>query len=115
MKDASEFTNSVYRINRGVNASAEFYGIKGQYLGYLGGGLIVAFLVFVSLHMIGISIYLNAFLMAGLMGGVYAFTSNQSKKYGTQGLARKRARQSSRFVYRCSSRKVFYTLAPKRK
>ncbi|HMT97439.1 MAG TPA: DUF4133 domain-containing protein, partial [Ferruginibacter sp.] len=32
-------SNSVYQINKGINRSIEFKGLKAQYIWYLGGGL----------------------------------------------------------------------------
>jgi hypothetical protein len=34
--------NSVYKINKGINKPIEFKGLKAQYIGYLGIGILFA-------------------------------------------------------------------------
>ncbi len=38
--------NSVYQINKGINQSIEFKGLKAQYIWYLGGGVIALLIIF---------------------------------------------------------------------
>ena len=41
--------NSVYQINKGINRSIEFKGLRAQYIWYLGGG-VVALLIMLCRH-----------------------------------------------------------------
>ena len=46
--------NSVYRINKGINQSIEFKGLKAQYIWYLGGGLVVLMFLFAGMYIVGL-------------------------------------------------------------
>ena len=47
-------TNSVYQINKGINQSIEFKGLKAQYIWYLGGGVIVLMILFAAMYIAGL-------------------------------------------------------------
>ena len=44
-----------YPINKGIGRSVEFKGLKAQYLFIFVGGLLVVFVLFVILYMVGVS------------------------------------------------------------
>lgn len=44
-----------YPINKGIGASVEFKGLKAQYLFIFAGGLLLLFILFVIMYMIGIN------------------------------------------------------------
>ena len=44
-----------YPINKGIGASVEFKGLKAQYLFVFVAGLLLLFVLFVIMYMIGIS------------------------------------------------------------
>ena len=44
--------NSVYRINKGINRSIEFKGLKAQYIWYLGGGVVALLIVFAAMYLV---------------------------------------------------------------
>lgn len=46
---------SVYVTNRGVNAPIVFKGLQGQYIGYLGGGLVGLLVLFVVLYLVSMT------------------------------------------------------------
>lgn len=50
--------NSVYQINKGINQSIEFKGLKAQYIWYLGGGVVALLIVFAVMYIIGFPTYL---------------------------------------------------------
>lgn len=78
--------STVYQINKGINKSIEFHGIKAQYIIYLAGGLVLLLLCFAVLYVIGIGIYfcLGIIIPSGL--GLYMVIQRFSKKYGEHGL-----------------------------
>ncbi|HEU4791365.1 MAG TPA: DUF4133 domain-containing protein, partial [Flavobacterium sp.] len=43
-------SNSVYQINKGINQSIEFKGLKAQYIWYLGGGVVVLMILFAVMY-----------------------------------------------------------------
>lgn len=45
-------SNSVYPINKGINQSIEFKGLKAQYIWYLGGGVVGLMILFAILFLL---------------------------------------------------------------
>lgn len=99
--------NIVYTINKGINASIEFKGLKAQYIWYLGGGIVVLMVLFSVLYFIGIPslgcVGIVGAAASGLVVKIYAM----SKKYGEHGLMKAIARKQVPKAVRCNSRKVF--------
>ena len=56
-------SNSVYAVNKGINKSIEFKGLKAQYIWYLGGGIITLLILFAIMYIIG----LNTFVCMGII------------------------------------------------
>ena len=99
--------NSVYKINKGINKSIEFKGLKAQYIWYFGGGVIALLVIFAIMYIIGINsfICLGIILIAGtvLVIKIYAL----SNKYGEHGMMKAIAKRSVPKVLKSHSRKVF--------
>ena len=101
---------SIYQINKGINRSIEFKGLKAQYIWYLAGGMVMLMIVFAVLYIIG----LPSVLCIGLVGAAGAFLVfkiyRMSRKYGEYGLMKALAsRQVPRYV-KVRSRAVFIKL-----
>lgn len=100
-------SNSVYSINKGINKSIEFRGLKAQYIWYFGAGVIGLLILFAILYIIGI----NSFICMGIIGiagtvltiKIYAL----SNTYGEYGMMKKIARRSVPKVIKSKSREVF--------
>jgi hypothetical protein len=100
--------NSVYQINKGINQSIEFKGLKAQYIWYLGGGLVVLLILFAILYVIGLPSLLCVAIISLAGTGLIMQIYEMSGKYGEHGLMKALARkQIPRFVV-CRSRKVFF-------
>jgi uncharacterized protein DUF4133 len=99
--------NSIYKINKGINTSIEFKGLKAQYIWYLGGGLVGLMILFVIMYIIGI----NSFICVGLIliGGTFLFmyVYKLSNTYGEHGMMKKVAKRSIPKVIKCYNRKLF--------
>jgi len=99
--------NSIYQINKGINKSIEFKGLKAQYIWYLGGGIVLLLIIFSLMYIIGLPTYLclGVILTAGsfLVMKVYSM----SRKYGEHGLMKTLARKRVPKVVRSGSRKIF--------
>ncbi len=102
--------NSVYQINKGINKSIEFRGLKAQYIWYLGGCFLALLIVFAILYIIGI----NAFICVGfvLIAGTIAVIKiyGMSNKYGAHGMMKKLARHNVPHTLKSKSRKTFKRL-----
>lgn len=100
-------SNSVYQINKGINKSIEFRGLKAQYIWYFGGGVIALLILFAIMYIIGINSFvcIGIILIAGtvLTIKIYAL----SNTYGEYGMMKKLARQSVPKVIKNISRLVF--------
>jgi len=99
--------NSVYQVNKGINKSMEFKGLKAQYIWYLGGGLIGSLLLFAILYIAKFNNYLCiaiSFLAGGIsIGAAYRL----SNKYGEHGLMKKIAKRSVPTVIKSYTRQPF--------
>ena len=99
--------NSIYKINKGINASLEFKGLKAQWIWYLGGGLVGLMILFAVMYIIGI----NSFVCVGLIliAGTFLFmyVYKLSNTYGEHGLKKKIAKRSIPKTVTCNSRKMF--------
>lgn len=86
--------NSVYQVNKGINKSIEFKGLKAQYIWYLGGGIVTLLIAFAVMYIAGLPslLCIGIILIAGttLVMKIYGM----SKKYGEYGLMKKIAQKS---------------------
>ncbi|HVW96797.1 MAG TPA: DUF4133 domain-containing protein [Mucilaginibacter sp.] len=102
--------NSIYHINKGINQSIEFKGLRAQYIWYLGGGLLGLLILFAVMYIIGVSAMacIGIVLVSGtiLFLKVYAM----SNKYGEHGLMKAAAKRRVPALVKCNSRKIFIQL-----
>ena len=100
-------SNSVYKINKGINRPIEFKGLKAQWIWYLGGGILVLMILFGILYIIGVNAYVCVGLI--LIAGTILFFQiyRASNQYGEYGLMKKMARKSVPNVIKIYSRKIF--------
>ncbi len=98
---------SVYQINKGINQSIEFKGLKAQYIWYLGGGLVVLLILFAILYFTGIPL-LGCVGVIALLGAVLVIQIYRlSNKYGEHGLMKALARRQVPRAIICRSRRAF--------
>jgi hypothetical protein len=100
-------SNSVYKINKGINKSIEFKGLKAQYIWWLGGGIVGLLLLFAILYMLGVNSYINIAVIAIGGVGVFVWVYKLSNTYGEHGMKKKIATRSIPSVIKCYSRKLF--------
>ena len=102
---------SVYNINKGINKPIEFKGLKAQYIGYLGGGLVVLLILFSILYIIGVNMFICLGLIIVLGTALFMFIYKISNQYGQYGLMKKAARRSIPSHLVCVSRRLFIQLS----
>ncbi|GGC33436.1 hypothetical protein GCM10011386_26910 [Parapedobacter defluvii] len=105
---------TVYNINKGINKPIEFRGLKGQYIGYLAGGLVGLLLLFAGLYLIGTSLYVCLPVVGTLGTALFIGVTSLSHRFGQHGLMKYFARQGMPRYLRFRSRRVFTTLKHKR-
>jgi len=97
-----------YQINKGINRPIEFKGLKAQYIGYLGGGLVALLVLFAVLYVIGTAVYLCMLVIAGLGSALFYKVFGLSHKYGEHGLMKRNARKYLPDYLKFNSRRLFY-------
>jgi purine-cytosine permease-like protein len=99
--------NSVYKINKGINKSVEFKGLKAQYIWYLGAGVLGLLIVFALLYIVGLNTFLCLAIV--LTGGtiLFIYVYRLSNKYGEYGMMKNAARRSIPKVIKSNSRNIF--------
>ncbi|WP_119789602.1 DUF4133 domain-containing protein [Flavobacterium anhuiense] len=99
--------SSVYQINKGINQSIEFKGLKAQYIWYLGGGVVALMIVFAVLFIIGIPSLLCVALI-GTAGTVMIIKIyKMSRQYGEHGMMKALASKQVPKSVRVRSRGIF--------
>lgn len=106
-------TNSVYQINKGINQSIEFRGLKAQYIWYLGGGVVTLLIVFAAMYIIGLPTYLCIGIILGAGTLLVTKIYSMSNKYGEHGLMKTLARKQVPAFIKSRSRKNFIRLKDK--
>jgi hypothetical protein len=99
--------SSVYQINKGINQSIEFKGLKAQYIWYLGGGVVALMILFAILYIIGLPSLLCIGLIAA--AGVFLVLKiyRMSNKYGEHGMMKALAKKQTPKCIKVYSRSVF--------
>lgn len=100
-------SNSVYQINKGINQSIEFKGLKAQYIWYLGAAVVVLLIVFAALYIMGVP----SLFCVGFIAATGAFTVfkiyKMSHQYGQYGLMKALARKQIPKCIKVYNRGVF--------
>ena len=99
--------NSVYQINKGINQSIEFKGLKAQYIWYLGGGVIVLMILFAVMYIVGLPSFVCLGII-GVSGTLWVLKIyKMSQKYGEHGMMKALAKRQIPKAIRTQSRKIF--------
>ncbi|MEO6547901.1 MAG: DUF4133 domain-containing protein [Ferruginibacter sp.] len=99
--------NSIYNINKGVNKSIEFRGLKAQYIWYLGGGLLGLLILFAILYICGTNTYICLIVILINGGCLFSWVYKLSNTYGQYGMMKKAAKRSVPKVIKSNSRRQF--------
>ncbi len=99
--------NSVYGINKGINKSLEFKGLKAQYIWYLGGGLLGLLVLFAILYIAGVNSFVCVGIIAIATGFLFSYVYKLSNKYGEYGMMKQLAKRSLPDLIKCNSRQCF--------
>lgn len=99
--------NSVYQINKGINQSIEFKGLKAQYIWYLGGGVVMLMILFAVLYILRVPSLICIGLI-GFFGTVLVIKIyKMSRQYGEFGMMKALAgKQLPKFI-KVYSRRIF--------
>ncbi|MDR7132665.1 hypothetical protein J2X69_005039 [Algoriphagus sp. 4150] len=107
-------SNSIYRINKGINKPIEFKGLKAQYIWYLGAGVLALLVAFAILFILGVNPFICLFLIA-IAGTVLIIKVYKlSHTYGEHGMMKKLAHRQIPLAIRIKSRGVYRKLKSKK-
>lgn len=106
--------NSVYEVNKGINAPIVFKGLKAQYIAYLAAGLVLLLILFAALFIAGVSTYIALPIVA--VCGTVLFTTvfRYSNKYGVHGLMKEAAWRKLPTCLRSRAKRPLYHKSLKR-
>lgn len=99
--------NSTYHINKGINKSIEFKGLKAQYIWYLAIGVLVLLIAFSIMYIIGIQPIICVVIV--LVTGTYLVIKlyHLSNKYGEHGMMKTFAKTQIPKIIKFRSRNIF--------
>lgn len=99
--------STVYQINKGINRPIEFRGLRGQYIGWLAGGLVFLLVAFAIGYVAGVPlvILVPMILLSGF--GLFWSVNKLSKRFGVHGLNKYFAKRGLPDYVRFSSRRLF--------
>lgn len=83
--------NSVYQINKGVGKPIVFKGLKGQWITWLCGGLLLLLLLFALCYVAGAPLILCLALVATGGASLFYFVYKYNNRYGEHGFMKKMA------------------------
>ena len=101
---------SVYTINKGINKSIEFKGLKAQYIWWLGGGLLALLVLFAILYICGVNTFFCLFIIVVFGSLLFMQVFRLSRKHGEHGMMKTIAKRSIPKLVKSYSRKVFTNL-----
>jgi hypothetical protein len=102
--------NSIYNINKGINKSIEFRGLRAQYIWYFGGMVMVLLVLFAVLYICGVNTYICLVLIGATATGGAVKIFALSHEYGEHGLMKAMARKQVPEVLKSYTRKNFQNL-----
>jgi hypothetical protein len=102
--------NSIYNINKGINKSIEFRGLRAQYIGYFAGMVIGLMIFFAALYSCGVNTYSCLALTGSAAAGGSIKIFALSRAYGEHGLMKAMAKKRVPKVLKSYTRKNFQQL-----
>lgn len=85
--------HSGYPIIQGIDQPIAFKGLKGQYIWWLGWGLLVLLILFALLYITGVNMVICMVVVFGLGAGLFFYVYSMSKQYGEYGMMKMLARK----------------------
>jgi uncharacterized membrane protein YdcZ (DUF606 family) len=102
--------SSIYHINKGINKSIEFRGLKAQYIWYFAGGILALMILFSMLYIIGLNTFICLAIILALGAALLIKLYSWSSKYGEHGMMKNIAQRKTPKVIKAYSRRIFQTL-----
>lgn len=96
-----------YQINKGINKSILFKGLRAQYIWYMGGAMFALLIFYAVMYMLKVNTFLSLgiIIIAGSLTVMLIY--HMSSAYGEHGLSKALAKRRVPKVIKCNSIKVF--------
>jgi hypothetical protein len=107
--------NSIYNINKGINRSIEFRGLRAQYIWYFGGLIITLMVLFAALYILGVNTWICLALIGGAATGGAIKIFALSHTYGEHGLMKAMAKKRLPKVLKSYTRRNFQQFSERSK
>lgn len=105
---------SIYQINKGINRPIEFKGLKAQYIGYLGIGLVLLLILFAAMYIVGVNLLVCLLIIVIAGTALFMTVFRLSHKYGQFGLLKKAAKRYIPASIKFRTRNLFTQLNDRR-
>jgi hypothetical protein len=107
LEETQIMANKQYQINKGINKSIVFKGLKAQYIGYMGLALLIDLLFYAILYMLKVNTYMTLFLTLALGALMTMVVYHLNAHYGEHGLTKALAKRKTPKIIRSYSRRIF--------
>jgi hypothetical protein len=96
-----------YPINKGINRSIVFRGLKGQYIWYMGGAMFGIMILYAIMYVCGINTYVSLLLTVIMAAAAMTTVFHLSQTYGEHGLTKAMAARLLPKLVKSTSRSKF--------
>lgn len=96
-----------YVVNKGINRSIVFRGLKGQYIWYAGGAMFIVMILYAVMYVCGVNTYLCLLIAVCLAAASIMAVYQLSASYGEHGLGKALAARKVPGLVKATSRKRF--------
>lgn len=107
--------NSVYTINKGINKSIEFKGLKAQYIWWFGGGVVLLLVLYAALYFTGLNTFVSLGVILSCGTGMVVQVYRLSNTHGEHGMMKKIARRNVPHTVKSCNRSAFMPKATARR
>lgn len=96
-----------FEINKGINRSIVFKGLKSQYIWYMGGAMFVLLILYALMYLFKVSTFISLGIIICLATGSIMGIYQLSASYGEHGLTKALAARKLPRLVRSTSHKPF--------
>lgn len=96
-----------FKINKGINRSIIFKGLRAQYIGYMGIALLADLSIYAVLYIFNVNTYITLVITLAAGGLMAGFVYHLNARFGEKGLIKHLAKGKIPSHIRSVSRKVF--------
>lgn len=100
-------TRITYPVNKGINRSIVFRGLKGQYIWYAGAAMFLVMILYALLYVCGVNTYVCLLIAVCLAAASLMTVYQLSASYGEHGLTKALASRKVPRLIKARSRKHF--------